>query len=210
SVFPRFLALLREMEVTAPAFTLYVIHHARLLASMMWVGVAAIYIAGLVYIAGPRLTARLQSGLFPIRDWLVYQMPWRRKRMQRDFAAMLAILLDAEVPEERAVALAAAATANTIFGRNAAAALAALRGGQKLPQALCRLDDTGEFCLRLTNASHSSAGFRAALDGWIEAMDAKAFQQQQAAAQIITTTFVLVNGALVGTLVVGTFQTLIA
>ena len=73
-----------------------------------------------------------------------------------------------------------------------------------------RLDDDGEFHWRLTNASRSTHGFRAALNGWIEALDAKAFQQQQAAAQVITTAIVLVNGALVGALVVGTFQALIA
>jgi hypothetical protein len=85
-----------------------------------------------------------------------------------------------------------------------------LRSGATLPQALHRLDETGEFRWRLSNASHSPGGFRRSLIGWLEALDAKAFQQQQAAAHLITTSLVLLNGVLVGVLVVGTFEALIA
>jgi type II secretory pathway component PulF len=123
---------------------------------------------------------------------------------------MLGILLDANVPEERAVALAAGGTANTVFQQRAGRVTAALRAGVKLPEAMRGLDDTGEFRWRLTNASHSGRGFRAALNGWLEALDARAFQQQQAAAHLITTTLVLASGVLVGALVIGTFEALIA
>jgi len=209
-VFPRFLQLLQDMEVPPPAFTDYLVHQADFLAAIMSAGAAMIYVAGIVYIGGPRLAGWLQSGVLPICDWLALRLPWRRKQMQRDFASMLGVLLDADVPEERAVGLAAAATANTIFKTRATRALTDLRAGRKLPEAMRRLDDDGEFQWRLTNASRSTSGFRAALNGWIEALDAKAFQQQQAAAQVITTALVLVNGTLVGSLVVGTFQALIA
>ncbi len=209
-VFPKFLQLLQDMEVPPPAFTAYIIHQSDFLVAIMSAGAAMIYVAGIVYIGGPRLAGWLQSGVLPICDWLAFRLPWRRKQMQRDFASVLGVLLDADVPEERAVALAAAATANTIFKKRATRALTDLRAGRKLPEAMRRLDDDGEFHWRLTNASRSTSGFRAALNGWIEALDAKAFQQQQAAAQAITTALVLVNGALVGSLVVGTFQALIA
>ena len=209
-VFPKFLQLLQDMEVPPPAFTDYLVHQADFLAAIMSAGAAMIYVAGIVYIGGPRLTGWLQWGALPICDWLAFRLPWRRKQMQRDFASMLGVLLDANVPEEHAVALAAAATANVIFKKRATRALTDLRAGRKLPEAMRRLDDDGEFHWRLTNASRSTSGFRAALNGWIEALDAKAFQQQQAAAQVITTAFVLVNGTLVGSLVVGTFQALIA
>jgi type II secretory pathway component PulF len=209
-VFPRFLMILREMDVTPPAFTTFIVRRANLLAWIMSAGAAMIYAVGIAYIGGPRLTGWLQSGLPPICDWLADKLPWRRKRMQRDFAALLGILLDAGVPEERAVTLAAEATANAYFKLRASRALANLRAGQKLPEALHCLDETGEFHWRLNNASRSPNGFRAALNGWLEALDAKAFQQQQTAAQVITTAIVLVNGTLVGSLVVGTFQALIA
>jgi hypothetical protein len=48
------------------------------------------------------------------------------------------------------------------------------------------------------------------LNGWLEALDARAFQQEQTAAQFITTAIVLLNGTLVGLLVVGTFLALLA
>ena len=109
-VFPRFLLILREMEVAPPAFTAYLINRAGPLAWVMSGTALLIYLAGIVYIGGPRLTGWLQSGPLPFCDWLAYRLPWRRKRMQRDFAALLVILLDKEVPEERAVTLAAAGT----------------------------------------------------------------------------------------------------
>jgi type II secretory pathway component PulF len=209
-VFPRFLAILAEMEVPAPAVTAWIIGRSGVLASVMSCGAVLIYLTGLIYLGGPRLTAWLQSGPFRFCDRAAFQLPWRRKRMQRDFAAMLGILLDAEVPEERAVGLAAATTANGVFKGRAARAMADLRAGQKLPDALRRLDDSGEFRWRLANASVSPGGFRSALNGWLEALDARAFQQEQTAAQFITTAIVLLNGTLVGLLVVGTFLALLA
>jgi hypothetical protein len=58
----------------------------------------------------------------------------------------------------------------------------------------------------LTNAIHGQGGFRVALAGWHEALDAKAFQQEQAASQIVTTLLVILNGAFVGLVAVGLFQ----
>jgi type II secretory pathway component PulF len=209
-VFPKVLAILNEMEVTPPAFTAYVISRANVFASIMSAAALLVYLAGIVYLGGPRLTGWLQSNLLPICDWLAFRLPWRRKRMLRDFAAMLGILLDANVPEERAVTMAAESAANSIFKLRAQRVVAALRAGVKLPDAVRGLDNTEDFRWRLTNASLSPNGFRAALGGWLEALDAKAFQQQQAAAHVITTALVLLNGTLVGVLVVGTFQALIA
>jgi type II secretory pathway component PulF len=209
-VFPKFLAILREMEVEPPAFTLYVVNQSGWLATAMTVAALAIYLTGLVYVGGPRLSGWLQSGLVPVADWLACLLPWRRKRMQRDFAALLGILLDANVPEERAVSLAAAGTANAVFRQRAERVAIELRAGRALPEALRSFDDKGELRWRLANASRSQQGFRAALNGWLEALDAKAFQQEQSAAHAITTAVVIGNGVLVGVLVVGIFQTLIA
>jgi type II secretory pathway component PulF len=209
-IFPKFLMILREMDVPPPAFTAYILPRAGSLASVMSAAALLVYLAGLVYLGGPRLTGWLQTGIFPLCDWLAYRLPWRRKRMQRDFAAMLGVLLDANVPEERAVTLAATSAANSVFQRRAGQVVADLRAGRKLPEGMGRLDDSGEFRWRLTNASQSPNGFRAALNGWLEALEAKAFQQQQAAAHLITTGLVVFIGALVGLLAVGTFQAIIA
>ena len=39
-------------------------------------------------------------------DRLLFLLAWRRKRLQRDFSTILAVLLDSEVPESEAVTLA--------------------------------------------------------------------------------------------------------
>ena len=145
----------------------------------------------------------------PIVDWCASRTPWKRRRMQRDFCTMLATLLDARVPESDAVKLAADCAANRAFSRRAEIVIANLRGGQRLTDAVQALDDSGEFRWRLTNAVHAKDGFLRALNGWCESLDAKAFQQEQAAALTLTSALVVLNGIFVGLIVVTTFGSLI-
>lgn len=146
----------------------------------------------------------------PIVDWCASRTPWKHRRMQRDFSTMLATLLDARVPECDAVRLAADCAANRAFKKRSEIVIANLRQGQRLTEAVQALDDSGEFRWRLTNAVHAQDGFLRALNGWCESLDAKAFQQEQAAALTLTTAVVLLNGLFVGVIVLTTFGSLIA
>jgi type II secretory pathway component PulF len=159
----------------------------------------------LIYIGGPRVRV-----WFPILEKLDYRLPWRRRRMQRDFSNMLAVLVDAGVPEAAALMLAADCSANSVFRRRAAQAVEALRQGMKLPDAVQRLDDHGEFRWRLRNALGAPGGFLRALAGWHESLDARAFQQEQAAAHVITTSLVLWSGLFVGAIIVSVFTFLVS
>ena len=96
-----------------------------------------------------------------------------------------------------------------IIKTRAAAVAAALRQGIKLPEALKAFDDDGELKWRIANAAHNHTGFAKALAGWHETLYAKAFQLEQSAAQIATTVFVLINGLIVGSFVIGIFLVLI-
>jgi type II secretory pathway component PulF len=133
-------------------------------------------------------------------------IPWRRKRIYRAFASMLGVLLDAGVVEERAVELAAASTANQAFAERGELVAAELREGMKLTEAVTRLDASGEFRWRLANAVHSGKDFGTALAGWLEALETRAFQQQQAFAQVVTTGLVLYNGFMVSLFAVFVFR----
>jgi len=123
---------------------------------------------------------------------------------------LLAILLDSGVPEGDALRLAAESVVNEVFRRRLARAQAGLAGGMKLTEAVASLDDTGEFRWRLNNALHAHSGFLRALTGWHESLDAKAFQQEQAAAHVVTSALVLANGLIVGIVVTGVFSALIS
>jgi len=162
------------------------------------------------YLLGPQGLRWIEAAVFPVSDWVACLLPWRRLRMKRDFAKMLGLLLDAGVPEARAAQLAAEATGNRFFVARARRMQEDLSGGAKLGEALRRLDNGGEFQWRLENAARSQTGFNAALAGWIEALDSKAFQQEQTAAHILTTGMVLINGAIVGFVTVGFFGILTA
>jgi type II secretory pathway component PulF len=168
-----------------------------------------ILLAVAAYIGGPRLRRWMATVLPTLCDRLMYRVPWRRKRLRRDFAAMLAMLLDAGVPEETSIQLAAAATANHVFLRQAAQAVRDLQSGLNLPAALRRFDSGAEFDWRLGNAAHEPNGFTAALAGWMESLDARAFQEEQAFSQIVSTGLVLANGLLVALIVLGVFNILI-
>lgn len=201
-VLPKFMEVFAGMGITSGTGLLLflnahlwsIILSQLLMLVVMWAGV-------LLYVGGPRLVAWL-----PILEWLHYRLPWRRRRMQRDFSTMLAVLVDAGVPEGAALTMAADCTANSVMQRRAARALAALRQGTNLPDAVHLMDGTGEFRWRLRNATASPMGFFRALAGWHESLDACAFQQEQAAAHIVTTSLVLWSGLFVGSIMIAIFM----
>src|SRR5262249_30309422 len=142
-------------------------------------------------------------------DWVLSLLPWRRKRLHRDFSAMLAVLLEAGVSEFEALGLAAECTANCVFQRRAERSSGLLGQGVKLPEAVRALDASGELHWRLSNALQGKGGFVRALNGWHEALDAKAFQLEQTAAQLTTTLLVVLNGFIVACVFMGMFIPLI-
>jgi type II secretory pathway component PulF len=179
----------------------YLADHANALFLLQLGVLLALWLAAFIYIGGPRVAA-----WFPVLDRLYFHLPWRRKRMQRDFSTLLAILLDSGVPEPVAVALAADGTANSVFRRRAGRAVENLQQGMNLAQAVQSLDDSGEFAWRLANAAHGQTGFLQALAGWHESLDARAFQQEQAAAHGITSALVLWSGLFVGAVAISAFM----
>ena len=163
----------------------------------------------IIYIGGPGLVRWFQFRRLPAVDALTWLVPWKRKQLLRTFSAMLAVLLDNGVPEAEAVRLAGECTANEICRRRAGRVTAALERGNKLDAAIAAFDDNGEFHWRLTNAVHAHGGFLKALRGWHEALEAKAFQQQEAATHAFTSGLVIVNGVLVGLIATAVFGILI-
>jgi type II secretory pathway component PulF len=170
----------------------------------------SLLIVATVYVGGPGFVRWFQFRAVPLVDWLAWRVPWKRNRLQRTFSAMLAVLLDGGVPEAEAVRLAGDSTANEICRRRASRIIAAMEQGAKLPDAVRTFDDSGEFHWRLTNATHAHGGFLNALRGWHEALDAKAFQQEEIAAQTVTSGLVILNGLVVALIATGMFGILIA
>jgi type II secretory pathway component PulF len=166
--------------------------------------------AVLFYIGGPQFVRWFQFRAVPLVDWIAWRVPWKQKRLQRTFSAMLATLLDGGVSEAEAAGLAGDCTANEICRRRARRVIIALENGVKLDDAIRAFDDSGEFHWRLTNATHARGGFLNALRGWHEALDAKAFQQEEATAHVVTSGVVILNGALVALIATAMFGILIA
>ncbi len=213
-VLPSFKAVFAGMYegVQLPAFTRFVFAENTMFLAIQVGLFLLVWAATLIYLAGPRLRDSLETmflGSTYWIDWVVYRLSWRRKRLQRDFSGILATLLEAGVPEAEAVRLAGDATDNQVMRRRAEEICRRLKEGVKLPEALLVLHDAGELRWRMANALHAGGGFARALAGWHEALDAKAFQLEQAAAQVFTTLLVLVNGAIVACIVIGMFIPLI-
>ena len=205
-ILPTLQATMLDYGHLPPIFR-FLLAHSTLVSVVQLALTGIIWLAVLVYLCGPRGIPWLTS-VKPLSDAINYRLPWRRKRLERDFSAMLAILLDAEVPEEQAVTLAAQSTDNLVFIRRGEQLAQRLREGVALTEAVQVIDDTGEFRWRLTNAAHGRGGFMAALSGWHDALDAKAYQLEQATSQVITTGLVIVNGCVVGLIAIGLFQAL--
>ena len=174
----------------------------------MLVFLALLSVAAL-YIGGPGVVRWFQFRSVPIVDWITWRVPWKQKKLQRTFSAMLAVLLDGGVPEAEAVRLAGDSTANEICRRRARRVIAALEKGAKLDDAIRAFDDTGEFHWRLTNATHAHGGFLNALRGWHEALDAKAFQQEESATHVVTSGLVILNGLVVALIAISMFGMLV-
>jgi type II secretory pathway component PulF len=209
-VLPKFKEVFASMTMDLPPFTRMVFGNSTLPLAILTAGYVLVWIAALAYIGGPSLRELLRNFSPGLVDRFLYRLPWRRKRLQRDFSAMLAVLLDSDVPEVEAVSLAAETTANTVVRQRAAKVCALLDSGVKLPIAIRALDDSGELQWRLTNALQRGRGFVRALNGWHDALDAKAFQLEQASAQAATSALVLFNGLFVAGIVIAVFLALIS
>ena len=188
-----------------PAFTRFVFAGNTVSTAIQMGILALVWLAVLAYLGGPRFSGWMHRTMPGVQDWVIGCLPWRQKRLQRDFSSMLAMLLDAEVPEAEAISLAAESTGNVLITGRAVKVRRLLAEGVKLPEAIRLMDDSKELQWRLTNALRRGGGFLQALAGWHEALDARAFQLEQTAAQITTTVLVLLNGAIVASVVIAIF-----
>jgi type II secretory pathway component PulF len=211
-VIPQFKQVAAGMSISLWPITLFVLalndsHILIGFEALLFLALAAV---ALVYIGGPGFVRWFQFRSIPVVDWLAWRIPWKQKKFLRAFSAMLAVLLDGGVPEAEAVRLAGESTANEICRRRARRVIAALERGNKLDDAVRMFDDTGEFHWRLTNAVHGRGGFLGALRGWHEALDAKAFQQEEVATHIATSGMVILNGVVVALIATAMFGILMA
>ena len=204
-IWPKLKQILIDMEAPPPAFTSMVFENYGLATAMQMIFLGVILFFGLMYVAGPRLQRWARNAFGGLPDWLALWLPWRRSRAHRDFTAVLAILLDAGMREPHAVKLAAQATGNDVFESRADRVLAELNEGVALPEALAKVERSREFQWRLANALRTGKDFFAALRGWHESLETRAFQQEQAAAHMITTSMVIINGLIVGAIACSLF-----
>jgi type II secretory pathway component PulF len=207
-IFPKFIEITGELGGGVPFLMRLCMHHPLAILAVQLALLFAVYIAAFSSGATPRVLRWLDPIVKPVTDRLACRLPWRRKRLLWGFSALLAGFLDEGVPEAKAVQLAAAGTDNNMFIQFGNRIVERLQQGVPLTEAMRVLDDSGEFRWRLANAAYGQAGFRTALAGWHEALDAKAFQQEQAASQFVTTGLVILNGVFVALIAISVFQAL--
>jgi type II secretory pathway component PulF len=110
------------------------------------------------------------------------------------------------VPESDAVRFAGTASGNEQFAQVAGEIANDLKAGATLPDALARIDPAEEFKWRWNIAAQSGVPFEVALEGWHETLNARAVQNETGVANLSTTILILMNGVIVGLIVVGVFQ----
>jgi type II secretory pathway component PulF len=212
-VVPRFKEVAAGSNATLWPITQFVFDNTAWLIGFEIILFLLLAAATLLYIGGPQFARWFQFRGLPFVDWIAWRIPWKQKRLQRTFSAMLAVLLDSGVPEAEAVRLAGDCTANEICRHRVQRVIAAIEQGTKLNDAVRAFDDSGEFHWRLTNAiprSGTRGGFLNALRGWHEALDARAFQQEEATAHALTSGLVILNGLVVALITTAMFGMLVA
>lgn len=142
-----------------------------------------------------------------------YLVPWRRKRIQQNFAVSLATLLDYQVPEQEALLMAAESTGNYVMTRFAKEGVAMMQQGTGLIKVLsAEFDKSGELAWRFKNsfmAQKQKPNFVQAVAGWGSWLNACAFRQEQMAAHAISTLLILISALFIGLVAVGMFLPLI-
>jgi type II secretory pathway component PulF len=209
-VWPKLKAVLEDMGVAPPTFTMLVFENYEIAATIQFSFLAILIVLAVYYVVGPRIVAWTRVIFGGIPDWFTMALPWKRYRLHRDFTAVLAILLDAGMQEAHAVHLAAEATASDVFIHRAKIVAERLRNGDPLPEALKAIERSREFQWRWTTALRGGKDFFAALRAWHETLETRAFQQEQAAAHVITTSIVLLNGVIVGVIASAVFLIIIS
>jgi type II secretory pathway component PulF len=209
-VVPRFKDVAAGMKIQLWPETKFVFGHMSYFIGFEIIFFLFLLFATLIYAGGPQFCRLFQFRGFPIIDWIAWRIPWKQKRLHRTFSAMLAVLLDGGVPEVEAVRLAGDCTANELCRQRVRRIVAAIEQGTKLDEAVRIFDDAGEFHWRLTNAAHARGGFLRTLRGWHESLDAKAFQQEEATAHIVTSGLVILNGVFVALIATAMFGILVA
>lgn len=208
AVMPRFAFIIDEFEepLAAPV-TLPWMGIGKTLAWVQ-IAVAVVFFAAAFFrFGGPRLKSWMTGGWSPgWVDWVIHQIPWRRKQMLRDFTSVLASLLDHGVDEGRAVRLAAESTANLEVIRRMETVVRSLESGRPLPEALHEMDGKDELQWRFRNAARSNLSFYDTLRGWMDSLEGRAQRQEQIVSQGVTALVVLINGLLVGLLVFTVFD----
>ena len=197
-VIPKFETIFKDMlgpGEALPDFTLLVLHISNYIKNN----------AGALFIGIFLLLVLFYENIKRHQEWL----PWRRKRLQRDYSHMLALLLDSGVPEEKAVELAAQGTSSRVFKERARKVIAGLQSGLGLTEAIKLMDDSREFQWRLTNALQTEGKFVDALSGWHQSLSAQADRQCQTFATLLETTLLLFLGVIGGSVVGGMFLPLI-
>lgn len=208
-VLPKFLQIAEDMGEGGTSILLILRDNASTI-QYVYLGILLfILLVVFLYAGGERLRHWIDPLGISIFDRLDMLWPWKKKRLKRDFSTMLALLLDIGSPEDRAVEMAAKSTSNRTLMVRANQVILRLKQGEGLTEAIRYIDDAGEFRWRLTNAAHARRGFVHALTGWHEFLDAKAYQQEQAVAQTVTTSIVILHGTVIGFFAVGVFYLLI-
>lgn len=202
-VYPKLRMLFLDIGETAlPPLTEWVFNWTGPVGVGLLVVSVFVYLGVLLYaIAGPTFRG-------PWFDRCVARVPWVALRLRRKFVSMLARLLDGSIPEARALDLAASSVGNQSFVRLGNSMQQELVEGKSLDQALQRLDSSGQLGWRIRN-SGQSLSMAAAVNGWVEMMEEKAFQSHQTWLHLLGVGSLLFFALLVGLTMVAVFMALI-
>ncbi|HIG28042.1 MAG TPA: hypothetical protein EYQ50_09685 [Verrucomicrobiales bacterium] len=210
AVWPKIREIMFDFHVEPDPFMSWVFDSSLLIVLPVSAVSALLFILIVFYIGVPQLSSKTQGWWHGLISSLAYLIPWRRKRLYRDFSSLLAMLLDAGVSEEESIRLAAEGVANSKIQFVAEKTSSGLSSGKNLPEALSSaMPWDGGLTWRLRNAGYAGASFSDSLRSWWEMLDAEAFRLEQSFSHYVTTMLVIFNGVVVAMIASAVFKFLV-
>jgi len=159
--------------------------------AMLAAPVLFLWFAAFLYVTGPRAET-----WFPVLQRVRFRLPWQLKRMQRDFSVMLAILLDAGMPEPGSRQPRGRLHANNIFRMRATQAVDGLEARNEVERKPYKPWTTPGNFAGGSPTCHAMA-VSESVGRLHEAADQRRFSRNSRATRV-TTALVLLNGSVLG------------
>lgn len=197
-VLPKFEAIMIDMGGRVPMLLTQMTAHTQAFLQIHLAVVVLMVVAYRFLLAGPAGRTWMECKRPLVAEQIQGFFSFQRMLYQQRFGRTLARLLDTGVAEDEALIVAGMTSGSCWFRARIERAVAALRGGAGLVEALRKVDLDEDFFFRLKAARDSGHSLSEALEDWLAAVRARAEFRERVVVDLVGTFFIFYNAVLIG------------